>query len=142
MDTKKFLVSGILAGIVITIVSYIMSAIVGAIWPYDVLSLGGMRNATDPIMLLFFLHPWVLGFALSYAYPYVEKNLKGDNSRKGRKFGFLMWLVVSIPSAFLVYSSMNYPVGFTVSSVVGSLLYMLAAGVTIAWAQGREEKRR
>jgi hypothetical protein len=126
----KLLVSGILAGVVITIVSFIVNATVGMVWPYNVLELGGMRAATDPMMLLFFLHPWVLGFALSYAYPYAEKSLKGD----GKAFGLLMWIVVSIPSAFLVYTSMNYPIGFTVSSVVGSLLYMLAAGMAIAWA--------
>lgn len=50
---------------------------------------------------------------------------------EGQRFGLLMWVAVSIPQAFLVYSSMDYPVGFTIQSIVGSLVYMVAAGVTI-----------
>jgi hypothetical protein len=43
----------------------------------------------------------------------------------------LGWVVYGIPSAFIVFSSMDYPIGFTVNSVIGSLLYMLGAGITI-----------
>ena len=135
MGAKNFLVSGIVAGIAIAAVSFIVSTVVNMIWPYNVLELGGMRSIGDPIMLLFFLHYWVYGFALSYIYPYIEKGLKGDYMQKGRQFGAMMWIIVSIPSAFLVYSSMDYPIGFTVNSVVGGLLYMLAAGIAIAWVQ-------
>ena len=43
-----------------------------------------------------------------------------------------MWIVVDITSAFLVFSSMDYPIGFTVNSVAGSLLDTLIAGIIIA----------
>jgi len=132
MDLRRFLLSGILGGVAIWIIGIILSIVVMQIWPFDVLALGGMRAIGDPIMLLYFLHPFVLAFALSYIYPMLEKNFKGSYMDKGKCFGIAMWIVVSIPSAFLVYSSMNYPIGFTVQSVVGSLLYMLAAGIVIA----------
>jgi hypothetical protein len=132
MDLRRFLLSGILGGIAIWIVGIILSIIVMQIWPFDVLSLGGMRTIGDPIILLYFLQPFVLAFALSYIYPMLEKNFKGSYIDKGKSFGIAMWIVVSIPHAFLLYSSMNYPIGFTVESVVGSLLYMIAAGIVIA----------
>lgn len=132
---RKFLISGILTGIVITIVSTIMNAIISTIWPYNLLSLEGIRSVADPVMILYFLYPWVLGFALVYAYNYIERALKGNYITKGKKFGMLTWIVVSIPSAFLVWSSMNYPIGFTINSVIGSLIYMIATGITIAWVQ-------
>lgn len=133
MNWKKFIISGILAGIAISIITYIVSAVVTAILPYDIFSLGGIRAVTDPVMLLYFIYPWVFGFALSYAYQFFEKSLKGSWSSKGIRFGLLMWLVVGIPSAFMVYSSMNYPIGFTLDSFLGSLLCELGAGITIAW---------
>jgi len=139
----KFIKTGILTGVVISIVSWIVSTVVNMIWPYDVLSLGGMRPISDPVMLLFFLHPWVLGFALSYIYPHVvKKESKGNYIDKGKHFGFMMWIITGVPSAFFVFSSMNYPVGFTINSIVGNLLYMLAAGVTIAWANKEKAKRK
>ena len=132
MKTGKFLMSGVAAGVVILVLSQAMQLIVASIMPYNVLTLAGMRSVNDPIMILFFLHPFVLGLAMAYAYQHIVGSLKGNEVSKGTSFGALMWLVVSVPSAFLVWSSMNYPIGFTVSSIIGGLLYMLAAGILIA----------
>ncbi len=132
MQVKKIIIAGILAGIVILVVSSIVSYIVQLIQPYDVLQLGGMRSVDSPIMMLFFLHPWVLSFAMAIVYNYVGSAFQGTFVQKGTRFGLLMWLVASIPPAFIVYTSMNYPTAFTVNSVVGSILYMLSAGIVIA----------
>jgi hypothetical protein len=132
MKAGRFLASGILGGIVILIVSMIVSFAVQAAFGFNMLMLSGMRSISDPIMALFFLHPFVLSFAMTYAYGYIKGSLKGNYMKKGEKFGLIMWIVISIPSAFLVFSSMDYPVGFTVNSIVGPLIYMLAAGIVIA----------
>jgi len=132
MKAKQILVGGILAGIVIFVISWIFSWLSQTISQYNVLELAGMRAVDDPVAILFFVYPWVLGFALSYVYSYFDKALEGDSTAKGWKFGLLMWIVVSITSAFLVFGSMNYPVGFTVNSVVGPFIYMLVAGIIIA----------
>ena len=49
----------------------------------------------------------------------------------GKAFGLFVWLLYGLPSAFIVYSSMTYPIGFTVNSLLGSLLYLVAAGITL-----------
>jgi len=134
---KKFLVSGIAAGIVILILWLVLSSVFATLFPYDVLTLAGMRQATDPVMLLFFLHPFVMGFGLAFVYLKLEKAIKGDAVTKGMSFGTLMWFVGGLPSAFSVFTSMNYPIGFTLDSLIGSAIEMLAAGITIAWAQER-----
>jgi hypothetical protein len=133
MCGKKFLISGILAGIVIEVLSMIISTAMQAIGNYNVLALGGMRSVNDPIMALFFLYPFVLGFAMTYVYSKMEKQLKGSYVDKGKTFGLTTWILAGLPSAFLVWSSMNYPIGFTISSLVGSLIYMPCAGIAIAW---------
>jgi len=130
LDAKKFLISGILGGIVIWIISFIFDYLVVMAFPYNILELGGMRAIDDPLMLLFFLSPFVTAFAMSFVYPYL--NLKGNFMQKGQKFGFLVWLVAGVPSAFIVYTSMTYPIGFTISSFIGSLLYMIGGAIAIA----------
>jgi hypothetical protein len=128
MKWKQFILGGIIAGIIIEIISYAFSWLTQTITNYNVMELAGMRPITDPISVLYFVYPWVLGFILSFAFPYFQKSFEGTNTPIGLKFGFLMWIVISIPSAFLVFASMNYPLGFTINSVLGSLIYLLVAG--------------
>jgi len=132
MKLKQILIGGILAGIVIEVISLAFSWLAQSIWQYDVLKLAGMRTINDPVSILFFVYPWVLGFALVCVYSYFEKALEGNYVAKGWKFGLLMWVVVSISSAFLVFASMNYPTGFTVNSVIGPLIYMPVTGIVTA----------
>ncbi|MCX6667124.1 MAG: hypothetical protein NTV74_02640 [Euryarchaeota archaeon] len=132
MKLKQILIGGILAGIVIEVISMAFSWLAQSIWNYDVLKLAGMRTINDPVSILFFVYPWVLGFALVCVYSYFEKALEGNYVTKGWKFGLLMWVVVSISSAFLVFVSMDYPIGFTVNSVIGPLIYMLVTGIVVA----------
>lgn len=131
MEGKKIVVAGILAGLVIFCLSMAFSSMVQAIWDFNIMELAGMREVNDPLMVLFFVHPWVLGFALAIVYSYCGKALKGTSWRKGGFFGLLMWVVVALPSAVLVFSSMEYPDGFTVNSIIGPLIYLVVAGAVI-----------
>jgi hypothetical protein len=132
MCDMKTLKAGIAAGIAMLIISFIVNMIVMAIAPYDVLSLGGMRSAADPVMLLFFLHPLVLGLVFAYLYTFVSKSLKGKPRDKGTEYGILMWLIYTVPSAFVVFTSMNYPLEFTIQQIAGGWVMMLAGGKVIA----------
>jgi len=131
METKTIVVSGIVAGIVILVLSMTVSTATQALFDYNVLTLVGMRSVNDPISMLFFLHPFVVGLAMAILYDFTKKSFTGTAIRKGIVLGLLGWIVYGIPSAFIVFSSMDYPIGFTVNSVIGSLLYMLGAGITI-----------
>jgi uncharacterized membrane protein len=131
LETKTIVISGIVAGIVILALSMIVSTATQALFDYNVLALAGMRSVNDPVSMLFFLHPFVVGLAMAILYDFTKKSFTGTAIRKGIVLGLLGWAVYGIPSAFIVFSSMDYPIGFTVNSVIGSLVYMLGAGVTI-----------
>jgi len=131
LETKTIVVSGIVAGIVILVLSMIVSTATQALFDYNVLTLAGMRPVNDPVSILFFLHPFVVGLAMAILYDFTKKSFTGTAIRKGIVLGLLGWAVYGIPSAFIVFSSMDYPIGFTVNSVIGSLVYMLGAGITI-----------
>lgn len=136
MNAKKIVIAGIAAGIVISVISLAVSYLVQYAFSYDVLALGGMRQVNDPIMALFFVHPWVLGFAMAIAFEKIKTGLGKAGMNRGKNFGLIVWLLAGLPSAFLVWSSMNYPIGFTVSSVAGTLIYMVVAGIVIEKIMG------
>lgn len=132
MEIKHFALAGISAGLVIFIVSMVVGMVVQSVFPYNLLELGGMRAGNDPLMILFFLHPWVLAFAMVFVYEKLGRGIQGSPMSRGKTFGLMMWIVVSIPSEFLVYSSMDYPIGFTLQSFFGSLIYMVLSSMVIA----------
>jgi hypothetical protein len=131
LETKAIAVSGLAAGIVVLVLSTVISIGAQALFDYDVMTLAGMRSVNDPVSILFFLFPFVVGLAMAILYDFTRKSFSGTATRKGVVLGLLGWIVYGIPSAFIVFSSMNYPLGFTVNSVIGSLVYMLGAGITI-----------
>jgi predicted neutral ceramidase superfamily lipid hydrolase len=131
LETRTIVVSGIVAGIVVLVLSMIISTATQALFNYNVLSLAGMRSVNDPVSLLFFLYPFVVALAMAILYDFTKKSFTGTVMRKGIVLGLLGWIVYGIPSAFIVFSSMDYPIGFTMNSVMGSLIYMLGAGITI-----------
>jgi hypothetical protein len=131
LEIKSIVVSGFVAGIVVLVLSMIVSTATQELFNYNVLSLAGMRSVNDPVSLLFFLYPFVVALAVAILYDFTKKSFTGTVMRKGIVLGLLGWIVYGIPSAFIVFSSMDYPIGFTVNSVIGSLIYMLGAGITI-----------
>ena len=132
MKWKQIIVAGFIVGFIIMLIDIVIGGIFQRILPYDIFELGGMRTIDDPIMMLFFIHPWVLGFSLSFVYSYIGKALNGNYIAKGWKFGLLMWIVIFAPYAFLVFASMDYPIGFYLNSIIPPFFYMLMSGVVIS----------
>ncbi|MFH1588387.1 MAG: hypothetical protein ABIA76_03565 [Candidatus Diapherotrites archaeon] len=130
MDFGKFVISGILAGIVLFIAMMVFGFIVQAVMPYNAMEFGGMRSVDDPLMWLFFVSPWITGFAMALVYPMIK--LDGSAAKKGIRFGLMVWVLSIIPSAFIVFTSMNYPLGFTLDQVFGNFFGLVAAGIIIA----------
>ncbi len=132
MKATKIIVAAIASGIVYFIVSQIIQAAISAVLPYNVLALAGMRSVNDPIMLFWFLHPIVLGLTMAIIYDKTKKAFTGSTTEKGIEFGSAVWMVAGLPSAFLVWSSMDYPLGFTMSALIGTAISTITAGIIIA----------
>jgi len=43
-----------------------------------------------------------------------------------------MWLVIGVPTAIIVFSTMDYPVGFMVNELISPFIYLIPAGIVIA----------
>jgi hypothetical protein len=131
LEHRRIIISALGAGIVVLALSTMTSTVTQSLFDYNVLALPGMRSVNDPVSILFFLFPFVVGAAMAVLYYFTKNSFTGTTIRKGVVLGLLGWGVYGIPSAFIVFSSMDYPIGFTMNSVIGSLVYMLGAGITI-----------
>jgi len=131
MDKKKFLLTGFVSGVVILVIMTLFGMITQIIAPYNIISIGGMRSFNDPLMLLFFLSPFVIGFISTYFYLMTKKAFAGGVKENSIKLGLLLYLIYVIPSEFIIFTSMNYPLGFHIDNLVGGFFYLMIASFVI-----------
>jgi len=129
-DYPKIALAGLLAGFAVAVVSWGFQFGVQYFFPYNVLELGGMRSVDDPLMALFFMHPWVIGFTMAAVYPFFTKLVESEDNRP-LMYALMVWTVSAIPPFFIIFSTMNYPVGFYANQLIGSFLYTVAAAYVI-----------
>ncbi|RPJ53403.1 MAG: hypothetical protein EHJ95_02330 [Methanobacteriota archaeon] len=110
----------------------VSSALAAAFFPYDVLALGGMRSIDDPVMALFFAWPFVFSFAAAIVFDMVQESFHGPVVQRGVRYGTVLLLLYTLPSFFVVYSSMNYPAGFYLANLLLGIVGFPLLGVLFA----------
>jgi hypothetical protein len=120
------------AGIVMSVVWLVLSFGFQFLFKFSMLDLPGMRTMQDPMWMLFFAYPFLLSAVMVFAWAKLQSVFEQKHGKKGAlPFAILVWLLSGLPSAFIVFTSMNYPMGFTVNSLIGSFLTILAGAVVI-----------
>jgi hypothetical protein len=139
METRKIIISGLAGGLILFVLQFAFSFIAAIIAPYDVLALGGMRAVNDPIMALFFAEPFVLAFAAAIAFSVVRGSFPGPAPDAGIRFGLMLFLLITIPNTFVIFTSMNYPPGFHISNILFGVVGFPIAGMiyTTVWEQNK-----
>lgn len=133
MDWKKVLIAGIAGGILLLIAELAFSALVNIIAPYDVFAIGGMRARDDPLMALWFAYPFILAFTSALVFDRVKGSLGGSCCGcAGLSFGLILFLLVTLPTMFVIYSSMTYPPGFYLENLLMGLIGFPALGMLYA----------
>lgn len=130
MNAKNITVAGIAGGIILLIAMFLFGMIAGIIAPFDMATLGGMRAPNDPVMSLFFFYPFVLSFAAAVLFDFIRDSLKGTVFNKGIMFGLLLFLLETIPSMFIIFTTMTYPIGFHISSFLTGIIAYPVIGIT------------
>lgn len=132
MQWGKIILGGILGAVLLTITSLVFSFIISAIAPYNIFDLGGIRAIDDPIMMLFFLSPLVFAVLAAVVFDKVNSVLKGTTVRKGICFGVGLFLITVIPSVFIIATSMTYPAGFHLESLLQGIIGYPLLGILFA----------
>ena len=138
MHPKKIIIAGILGGSLLLVISFLCGVITNALLPHNIFEIPGMRPMTDPVAVLFFLYPFVLAFTTGILYDFIHPVLRGDSVRKGVVFGLLLFIVVTIPNQFVIWSSMYYPTGFYISSILYGIIGFPLFGILCVVIWGKE----
>ncbi|MFA5357892.1 MAG: hypothetical protein WC308_03125 [archaeon] len=121
----------IVASVIFFVVTMAFGFLTQMFLPYDMSTVAGTRPATDPLMMAFLLYPLIYMVGAVILYPLL--NLKWSTIEKGTAYGFILWLITSVPEAFVIFTSMdNYPTGFYIDKVLFGLIAWIATGIIIA----------
>lgn len=129
---KKIFLPGLIAGIAMLVANMLLNQLVHYLFPAIVAEYenpGLFRPWSDPLMSLFFLHPFLLGFILAWVWNKIKSLfVSGSVWQKGARFGFAIWLISSIPGMFISYSSFPVSLGMISSWLLSGLINAIIAG--------------
>ena len=132
MNAKFIVTGGIAAGFLLLILMMVSGYLVNMVMPADISQYGGMRAMNDPVMNLFYLYPFVIAFAAAVVFDCIRDCLKGDQIRKGLMFGGLLLIIMTIPSLYVMITSMTWPLDFYVSTGIWEIISFPLMGVLFA----------
>jgi hypothetical protein len=131
---KKIFWTGLAAGVSMVVVNMVLNPIFYAIFP-------GLKESymnpifrpwEDPIMMLFFLYPIVLGFGLAWIWDKTKQLFSKGVCWNGFSFGLIYFCVSGIPAFLINFSSFNLPFVMILSWTIMGLVNGLVAGWILA----------
>lgn len=130
---KKILLIGLLGGVVLLAVGMLTSAAFHAAYPSLKTEIENpvlFRAYTDPLMSLYFVHPFLMSIILAWIWTRIKSVIVSDSEyKKGIHFGLVFWCASSLPGMLISYASFPLSLMMIVSWTTSSLLEMLCLGV-------------
>jgi hypothetical protein len=133
---KKIFFPGLIASIVILLLGMIISIALNYLLPgmkaaYENTSV--FRAWSDPLMSLYFLYPFLIGFLLAWVWNKIKKVVKGKSVwKRGFKFATTIWLLSSVPGLVLTFSSFQIGIDITLVWLAIALIQLNCAGLIYA----------
>jgi hypothetical protein len=118
---KKIIVPGLLVGVFFLILSVVIGLIISYLFPNIVMPYFDPAFSMQPDRIAFYyLHPFVIGLALSWFWTRFKETLKGSYITRGVEFGLIYAAVAIFPMMWLIYSAMS------ISLVIIAVWFLLA----------------
>jgi hypothetical protein len=127
---KKIILSGLLAGVVLLILSILGLYI--TIWFFPGLAAQYYDPAFDGgtgKYMIYYIHPFVIALALSWFWERFKTVLTGSFLTRGIEFGLIYALIAIFPVMWLIYSAMNVSLAIVGTWLLFGLLQGLVAGL-------------
>ncbi len=142
---KKIILSTIVVGIVMTILGFIGQATwVSALHPtlMQEYESGAYRAFSDPLMSYVFVHPFVIALIMSLVYVWFNPFQKiKDIYKKGAYYGFVFWLIGTLPGMLITLSSFSPDVVSEKTILVWTLdglLKFVIGGVALVYLMNKK----
>lgn len=98
-----------------------------------------MRPPDDPVMVLFFLYPFLFAFIAAFVFEVVKGSLNGSRDKKGLLFGAILILLVLIPNMLVIFFSMTSPAGFYLSNILSGVIGYPVLGIIFGRVMEKRE---
>ena len=130
---KKVLVSGLIAGIVLFVVSYGSLFLAINLFPGIFVEYNNpLFNSDGSRNLLFYLHAFIISFALSWFWERFKGLFKGPFLLRGLEFGFVYAMVALLPVMWITFSSLDITFTMVLSWFLYGLVQAVIAGILFA----------
>ncbi len=130
---KKVLTSGLIAGIILFIVSYGgLYLTIKFIPQLFVVYNNPLFNSDGSRDVLFYLHAFIISFALSWFWDRFKGLFKGSFLLRGLEFGFVYAVVALIPVMWITFSSLDITFVIVASWFFYGLFQALLTGIIFA----------
>ena len=127
---KKIILSGLVAGVVLLILSVI--GLYMTIWLLPGLATQYFDPAFDTSsskVMFYYIHPFVISLALSWFWSRFKGVLTGSFLTRGIEFGLIYVLIAIFPMMWLIYSALNVSLEMVATWFVLGLLQGIVAGL-------------
>ena len=122
---KKILISGLVAGVVLLFLSILgLLTTIGLFPNLALLYFDPAFDAQSDRAMIFYIHPFLISFALSWFWSRFKGILTGSFFTRGIEFGLIYMLVATLPMMWFIYS------------VIHVSLFMIATWFVLALVQG------
>src|SRR3954468_23115439 len=126
---KKVLLSGVIAGIILFIISYGGLYLSIKLFPELFLTYNNpLFNSDGSRDFLFYLHAFIISFALSWFWDRFKGLFRGNFLIRGVEFGFVYAIVALLPVMWITFSVLDITVPMVVSWFLYGFVQALNAG--------------
>jgi hypothetical protein len=127
---KKRFVMGIVSGVVLLALSAI--GLYATSWLFPSIAMQYFDPAFDTEsskIILYYLHPFVISFALAWFWGRFKGTLTGSFFTRGIEFGLIYVRIATIPMLWLIYSSMHVSLPMVGTWLILALAQGLISGL-------------
>jgi len=127
---KKIFFAGLIAGVVLLILSIL--GLYMTVWFFPGIAIQYFNPVFDmqsSRTMIYFLHPFIIGFALSWFWSRFKGVVQGSFFTRGIEFGLIYIVIATIPMLWLIYSSINVSLEIVGTWLVLALLQGTIAGL-------------
>ena len=130
---KKVLLSGLIAGAILFVVSYGGLFLAIKFFPNLFVSYNNpLFNSDGSRDTLFYLHAFIISFALSWFWERFKGLFHGPFLVRGLEFGFVYSVVALLPVMWITFSSLDISLVMVLSWFLYGLFQALLAGLVFA----------
>ncbi len=130
---KKILTTGLIAGCILFILSYGGLFLAVRFFPALFVAYNNpLFNSDGSRDILFYMHAFIISFALSWFWDRFKPLFKGGFMTRGLEFGLVYAVIALVPVMWISFSSLDITVATVLSWLLYGTIQAIIAGVVFA----------